>query len=335
MTKNAMPPSMKLPKAVGLLGGGVIGGAWAARFLLSGVNVKLYDPAPGAADAVLKMVNDARRAYKKLGMSLPAREGTMTLVDTVEEAVRDVDLVQESIPERLDLKHKLLQKATRAAVPDLLICSSTSGFMPSELQDGVAHPERVIVAHPFNPVYLLPLVELCGGPRAPVSALQRAAEFFRAIGMHTLIMRKEIGGFIANRIQEAIWRECLWLVKDDIATPEECDDAISYSFGLRLAIKGPFHSGGGGEALRKGLESWPPELRGLWTNFPAPEHDQAFVDKLAALQDARTDKSTSVELLAKRDECLVGILQTLRAADFGAGRSYTLWEEALRAQAAK
>ncbi|MHC1950501.1 3-hydroxyacyl-CoA dehydrogenase [Bradyrhizobium sp. UFLA06-06] len=334
MSKKSISASGYLPRAVALLGGGIIGGGWAARFLLSGVDVKLYDPAPGSAEAVRKVVDSARRAYEQMGLSLPA-QGNLTMVDTVEEAVCDVDLVQESAPERLDLKQKLLPKASKAAAPKTLICSSTSGFMPSALQEGVEHPERLIVAHPFNPVYLLPLVELCGGPRVPSSVLERAAEIFRAVGMHALVLRKEIGGFIANRIQEAIWREGLWLVHDDVATVEDVDDAIRYSFGLRLAIRGPFHMGGGGAAMRQSLEKWGPDVRSQWTNFPAPEHDKAFIDKLSAQSGARSDKSTSAQVEKKRDECLVAILQALQGENYGAGSSFLQWEKALRSQAGK
>ncbi|WP_168859313.1 3-hydroxyacyl-CoA dehydrogenase family protein [Bradyrhizobium brasilense] len=148
-------------------------------------------------------------------------------------------------------------------------------------------------------------------------------------------MRKEIGGLISSRIQEAIWRECLWLVNDDVATVEECDDAIRFSFGLRLAIKGPLHTGGGGAAMRASIEKWGPDVRSLWTNFPAPTHDQAFVDKLAAQSDARTDKSGPAEVERKRDECLIGILEVLRGANYGAGRAYAQWEETLKSQAGK
>lgn len=325
--------SGKLPRAVGLLGGGIIGGGWAARFVLNGVSIRLYDPAPGAAEAVRNIVVNARRAYQRMALPLPA-EGSLTLVDTVEEAVRDVELVQESAPERLDLKQQLLAKASRAAAPRILICSSTSGFMPSALQEGVDHPERVIVAHPFNPVYLLPLVELCAGRYADPRVLERAAEIFRSVGMHPLVVRKEIGGFIANRIQEAIWREGLWLVHDDVATLEEVDDAIRYSFGLRLAVNGPFHSSGGGASMRQSMEKWG-EVRSQWTNFPAPKHDDAFLDKLAAQSDARREKMTTAQIEQKRDERLVAVLQGLRGEAYGAGESFTHWERALRSQAAK
>ncbi|WFU71218.1 3-hydroxyacyl-CoA dehydrogenase NAD-binding domain-containing protein [Bradyrhizobium sp. CB2312] len=315
-----------------MLGGGIIGGGWAGRFVLSGVNVLLYDPARGAAEAVRKVIDDARRAYWRLGIPLPA-EGTLKVVDTIAEAVCDVEFVQESAPERLELKQQLLAAASRVAAPEILICSSTSGFMPSSLQEGVDHSERVLVGHPFNPVYLLPLVELCGGRSTDPNALDRAAEIYRSVGMRPLVVRKEVDGFIANRLQEAIWREGLWLAHDDVATLEEIDDAIRYSFGLRLAVKGPFNIGGSGAAMRQMLEKWGPDLTSKWTNYSnVPEHNDAFIDKLAEQSDARSEKLTSAQLQQKRDECLVAVLQGLRAEGYGAGETFLRWEQALRLQ---
>ncbi|MGY4167774.1 3-hydroxyacyl-CoA dehydrogenase NAD-binding domain-containing protein [Bradyrhizobium sp. USDA 4529] len=158
-------------------------------------------------------------------------EGALTVVNSVADAVRGVELVQESASERLELKQQLLADVNRAAAPAILICSSTSGFRPSPLQTGIDHPERLLIAHPFNPVYLLPLVELCAGQRTAPETLTRAAEIYCSVGMHPLVIRKEVDGFIANRLQEALWREALWLVHDDVATVQEVDDAVRYSFG--------------------------------------------------------------------------------------------------------
>ncbi|WP_247445314.1 3-hydroxyacyl-CoA dehydrogenase NAD-binding domain-containing protein, partial [Bradyrhizobium sp. 38] len=187
MSDNSTFLPEKLPRRVGLLGGGTIGGGWAARFILNGVDVRLYDPAPGAVDRVQAILANARRLYRQLTqVPLPA-EGALTVVESIAEAVADVDLVQESAPERLELKQQLLAAASRATAPDTLVCSSTSGLRPSLLQADMDHPERLLVAHPFDPVYLLPLVELCAGQRAVPKALARAADIYRAVGMHPLV----------------------------------------------------------------------------------------------------------------------------------------------------
>ncbi|WP_347340186.1 3-hydroxyacyl-CoA dehydrogenase NAD-binding domain-containing protein, partial [Bradyrhizobium brasilense] len=250
--------------------------------------MRLYDPALGAVEGVQRMLADARRAYRRLtDVPLPA-EGVLTVVDSIADAVREVDLVQESAPERLEIKRPLLAAAGRAAAQETLICSSTSGFRPSLLQAEVDCPERLLVAHPFNPVYLLPLVELCAGQRTAPETLARAAEIFRSVGMHPLVLRKEIDGFIANRLQEAMWREALWLVHDDVATVQEVDDAIRYSFGLRRAVIGPFRMAGGGRGMRQFMEKWGPSLKSPWTKLTdVPELTGAFLDKLAEQSDAQ------------------------------------------------
>ncbi|NLS74768.1 3-hydroxyacyl-CoA dehydrogenase [Bradyrhizobium brasilense] len=321
------------PRAIGLLGGGVIGGGWAARFLLNGVDVRLYGPSSAAIERVLKMLSNARRVYQQLTqVPLPA-EGALTVVDSVADAVRGVELVQESAPERLEIKRQLLAAASRAATPETLICSSTSGFRPSLLQAEVDAPERLLVAHPFNPVYLLPLVELCAGQRTAPETLVRAAKIFRSVGMHPLILRKEIDGFIANRLQEAMWREALWLVHDDVATVQEVDDAIRYSFGLRRAVIGPFRIAGGGGGMRQFMEKWGPSLKSPWTKLTdVPELTGAFLDKLAEQSDAQAhaDNLTISELERKRDDCLLGLLQVLRGERYGAGETLLYWEKELR-----
>ncbi|WP_051448316.1 3-hydroxyacyl-CoA dehydrogenase NAD-binding domain-containing protein [Bradyrhizobium sp. WSM1417] len=324
----------KPARAVGLLGGGIIGGGWAARFALNGVDVRLYGPSLGAVERVKKMLANARRAYRQLtNIPLPA-EGSLTVVESVEDAVLGVDIVQESAPERLELKQQLLATASRAASPDTLICSSTSGLRPSLLEAGVTHPGRLLVAHPFNPVYLLPLVELCAGQSTSPETLMRASQIYRAVGMHPLVVRKEVDGFIANRLQEAMWREALWLVHDDVASVQEVDDAIRYSFGLRRAVVGPFNIGGGGVAMRHLIEKWEPELRSPWTKYTnMPEHDEAFIDKLAMQSEAREDKLTVAELEQKRDDCLVAVLHGLRTQCYGAGETLTRWEKGLRDRA--
>ncbi|MGY3363376.1 3-hydroxyacyl-CoA dehydrogenase [Bradyrhizobium sp. GM2.4] len=337
MAEGSKSVSDRLPRSVGLLGGGVIGGAWTARFILNGVDVRLYGPSAGAVERVQKILLKARRAYRRLTqVPLPA-EGSLTVVESVADAVRNVELVQESAPERLDLKQQLLATASRAAAPETLICSSTSGLGPSLLQAEMENPERMLVAHPFNPAYLLPLVELCAGRRTLPKTLVRAAEIYRAVGMHPLVVRKEVDGFIANRLQEAMWREALWLVHDGVATAQEVDDAVRYSFGLRRAIIGPFRIGGGAAGMRRYMEQWGPMLKCPWTKLTeVPELTDDFLDKLAMQSDlqASTENLTLPELEQKRDDCLVAVLQALRAQGYGAGETLARWEQGLRDRAA-
>ncbi|MEY9104460.1 carnitine 3-dehydrogenase [Bradyrhizobium yuanmingense] len=320
-------------RAVGLLGGGVIGGGWAARFLLNGVDVRLYDPAPNALESVQKVLDNARRAFRKLTMVPLPPEGTLTIVESVAEAVRGVDLVQESAPESLELKQQLLAAASRAAAPGTLICSSTSGFRPSLLQAGMDDPSCFLVAHPFQPVYMLPLVELCAGERTVPEALQRAAAIYQAMGMHPLIVRKEVDGFIANRLQDAISREALWLVHDDLATLDEIDDAVRYSWALRRAAIGSYRMADGGAGMRQSIEQW--AFKWPWSRLTdKPEMGSAFLDKVAAQADALAKADPlPVPLEHKRDDLLVAVLHGLRSQGYGPGETLARWEQGLRAGA--
>ncbi|WP_342709967.1 3-hydroxyacyl-CoA dehydrogenase NAD-binding domain-containing protein [Bradyrhizobium sp. B124] len=326
----------RLPRAVGLLGGGIIGGGWAARFLLNGVDVRLYDPAPGALESVRNILANARRAFGQLTtVPLPA-EGALTVVESVADAVDSVELVQESAPERLELKQKLLAEASRATAPETLICSSTSALLPSLLQAGMDHPERFLVAHPFNPVYLVPLAELCAGQRTAPETSARVAEIYRSVGMHSILVRKEIDGFITSRVQEAAWREAIWLVHDDVASAQEVDDAVRYSFGLRWPIMGPLQTyriAVNEASGRRAMERMGPELKKLWTKLTeVPELTDAYLDKLSKQLDAQMEdeKLTFSELEQKRDDCLVAVLRGLGSQKHGAGDVLARWERALR-----
>jgi carnitine 3-dehydrogenase len=324
-----------LPRSVGLLGGGVIGGGWAARFVLNGVAVRLFDPSPSAEGRVREMLDNARRAYRSLTMvPLPA-EGELSFVASVEDAVEGAKFVQESAPERLEIKRDLLQKASRAADPGVLICSSTSGIRPTLMQASIPSPERIVVGHPFNPVYLVPLVEVCGGDETDAAAVDGAARVYEALGMHPLIVRREIDGFVADRLLEALWREALWLVHDDVATAAELDDAIRYGAGLRWAFMGTFltyRMAGGAEGIRHFLSQFGPTLEAPWTKLmDVPELTPPLVEKLAAQSDEQAGEADTNELERWRDDCLVAILQGLRSVGAGAGAGATLarWEEGL------
>ena len=322
---------------VGLLGGGVIGAGWAARFVLNGINVRVHDPDAEAERIVREVVENARSAYDRLTLAPLPPEGELAFVDSVEEAADGVDLIQESAPERLDLKRELLAAADRAAHPDALICSSTSGLRPSELQAQMARPGRFLVAHPFNPVYLLPLVELCGGARTAPESLERAHALYASVGMHPLVVRTEIDGFLADRLLEALWREALWLVHDGVATAAEVDDAIRYGAGLRWAFMGTFltYRIAGGEAgMRHFLDQFGPALAWPWTKLTdVPELTDELVDAIAAQSDEQAGGWSVRELERLRDRVLVRLLQALRSEETGAGATLAAWERGLLATA--
>ncbi|MEM9755953.1 MAG: carnitine 3-dehydrogenase [Pseudomonadota bacterium] len=299
-----------------IIGGGVIGGGWAARFLLNGWDVVVHDPAPGAGEAVEAVLSQARRALPSLYDRVLPDAGTLSFADTLSGAVAGADWVQESVPERLEVKHAVLGQITAAARPEALIASSTSGFKPSDL---TAKGARAIVAHPFNPVYLLPLVELVGD----AANTQRAAETLRGIGMAPLVLRREIDAHIADRLLEAVWREALWLVRDGVASTAEIDDAIRLGFGIRWAQMGLFETyriAGGTAGMQHFLRQFGPALHWPWSRLTdVPELTDDLVAKIAAQSDAQSGHLSIRELERLRDDNIVALLRGLRRTNSGAG----------------
>ncbi|WP_333684591.1 carnitine 3-dehydrogenase [Pontibaca methylaminivorans] len=306
-----------------IIGGGVIGGGWAARFLLHGWDVRVFDPDPEAQRKIGEVLDNARRSLPGLAdVPMPA-EGTLSYHDTIEETVTGAAWIQESVPERLDIKHQVFASVQAACDPAAVIGSSTSGFKPSELRQGAVRDGQIIVAHPFNPVYLLPLVELVGGPADDAALAERASETMRGIGMYPLHIRREIEAHIADRLLEVVWREALWLVKDGIATTEEIDNAIRYGFGLRWAQMGLFETyriAGGEAGMKHFLAQFGPTLALPWCKLTdVPEYDDDLVDLIAGQSDAQSGAWSIRELERIRDANLVAMMRALKQQDWGAG----------------
>jgi len=327
----AEPPG---PRTVGLIGAGVIGAGWAARFLLHGVDVRVFDPDPQAEEHVGRAVENARRSYADLLTAPLPAPGRLTLAASAEEAAAGAGFVQESVPEREELKRALLAAAGSVTAAEVVIASSTSGLVPSRLRAGVPHPERVVVGHPFHPVYLLPLVEVCGGDGTAAQAVEGAEAIYRAVGMAPLRVRKEIDGFVADRLLEALWREALWLVEDGVATVGEIDDAIRLGAGLRWSFMGTFlayRMAGGDAGMRGFLEHFGPALEWPWTKLTdVPELTPALIDRIATQSDAQADGRSLADLERDRDDCLVAVLRALRSCNAGAGAVLAAHEARLR-----
>ncbi|WP_410218425.1 carnitine 3-dehydrogenase [Paracoccus sp. (in: a-proteobacteria)] len=313
-------------KKAAIIGGGVIGGGWAARFLLNGWDVAVSDPDPQAERKIAEVLANARRALPALYDRRLPLEGRLIFCHDMTEAVEGADWVQESVPETLDLKHRILPAIQAAAAPLAIIGSSTSGFKPSELN---MQGTRAIVAHPFNPVYLLPLVELVGD----ASICAQAADMLRTIGMYPLTIRKEIDAHVADRLLEAVWREALWLVKDGIATTEEIDESIRMGFGIRWAQMGLFETyriAGGEAGMAHFMAQFGPALSWPWTKLmDVPEFNDELVDLIASQSDTQSGHLSIRELERLRDDNLVGMIRALRRTGSGAGRVVRAHEASL------
>ncbi|MFB9867440.1 L-carnitine dehydrogenase [Vreelandella sulfidaeris] len=295
-----------------VIGTGVIGNGWIARALAHGWDVVAFDPDPKAPARTRAFVDSAWSSLTQLGLAPNASIDRLSFVTSIEEAVTGADLIQENVPERLELKQEILAAIDATAAPDVIIGSSTSGFKPTDLQQRCQRaPGRVMVAHPFNPVYLLPLVELVGGEATHAEQLSTAQALYQALAMRPLVVRREIEGHIADRLMEALWREALHLVNDGVATTEEIDAAVVYGCGLRWSLMGTFltfHLAGGEPGMRHMLEQFGPALKLPWTKLQAPELTDELIDKVVEGCEYQAAGRSVATLDRRRDDFLVELL---------------------------
>ena len=312
-------------KTIGLLGTGVIGAGWAARALHTGINVVASDIDPKMEDWINEAVENALPSLQSLteGITLPPK-GKLTFTTDPISMSQQVDFIQENIPEVLDIKRKSLKSIAEVTNKEIIISSSTSGFMPTELQQGMTFPERFIVGHPFNPVYLCPLVEIVGGKETSDKVKKIAKIFYESMGMHTLMLRKEVPGHISDRLQEAMWREILHALNDDIATTGELDESIVYGPGLRWSIMGMnqiYMIAGGKGGARHFIEQFGPALKWPWSHLKAPELSNEIIDRFVEGVEAQSEGKSIREMEKIRDECLVAIQKVLSKHNMGAGKT--------------
>ncbi|MFF3742542.1 3-hydroxyacyl-CoA dehydrogenase NAD-binding domain-containing protein [Streptomyces kronopolitis] len=300
-------------RRVACIGAGVIGGGWAAHFLARGYDVTAWDPAPDAEEKLRRLVAAAWPALEQMGTAEGAAPERLTVAGSLAEAVADADFVQESAPEKLELKRSLLAELTAATRPGVVIASSTSGYPMTDMQTAAGDPGRLVVGHPFNPPYLIPLVEVVGGERTDRAAVDWASRFYKAAGKSILTMDRELPGFIANRLQEALWREALHMVASGEATVEDIDASITEGPGLRWAFMGPcltFALAGGEGGMAHMLDHFGPSLKSPWTRLEAPELDRALRDAMVEGCDRAAGDRSYADLVAARDQ---GVIDVLRA----------------------
>ncbi|MCB9430845.1 MAG: L-carnitine dehydrogenase [Ardenticatenaceae bacterium] len=307
-------PEVTNVERVAVIGTGVIGSGWIAHFLRQGMQVRAWDPASDAEEKVRERLTAVWPILTRLGLHPNASPDNLTFCATLEEAVADAQFVQENTPERLPIKIASLKAIDAACPPDTIIASSTSGYLMSEMDVECQHPERCTVAHPFNPPYLMPVVEVVASPRTSLEAHQWAVDFYRVTGKQPLKLTKEVPGFVADRIMEAVWREILHMIDNDMATVEEIDMAVRYGPGIRWAMMGPLtvlHLGGGEGGMAHLIHQFGPSLQAPWTFLQPPELTDELAQKVIDGCDRLTEGVPIRELEAERDDLLIRMLELL------------------------
>jgi carnitine 3-dehydrogenase len=301
-----------MAERVAVVGGGTIGSGWAAHFLRMGLDVRAWDPAPGFDERMRDAVARAWPTLADLGLRAGASPDRLTFAGSLADAVADATFVQESSPERIDQKLALFADLDASAPPDTILASSTSALPMTAIQARCSRPERTVVGHPFNPPYLIPLVEVVGGAQTSAATVERACAFYAANGKEVVRLEREVHGFIANRLQEAMWREMLHMIAAGEATFDQIDRAIVHGPGLRWAVAGPglvYHLAGGAGGMAHCLEAFgPAEDEPYCRMDPPPMTDQlraALIDGA----DAEAGGRPVAELERIRDESIVRVLQ--------------------------
>ncbi len=299
---------------VGILGTGVIGGGWALHFLRQGLEVVAHDPGPGSTEKLKRMVDQTWPTMERMGLKQGASPDNLVFASSLSELAAQVQVIQESTTEELSQKQALFADLDAATDPEVIICSSTSGLAMTDIQAKCTHPERTVVGHPFNPPYIIPLVEVVGGTRTSSESVDWAVGFYQKFGKKPIRMDKELSGFIANRLQEALWREALHMVNAGEATVQEIDDSIRFGPGLRWAIMGPcltFHLAGGDDGMAHMLDHFGPSLLEPWTRLKAPELTSQLRNRMVdgCIQSAQDNDMSN--LVRQRDDCLIRIMHAL------------------------
>lgn len=301
-------------KIVTIVGAGIIGAGWAARMLACGLIVKAYDPSAKARKQLLSNTKIALKSLQRLGLNKNAKLSNLKIYSGLRDSLHSTTFVQENAPENEKLKRKLLKDIDKLLPKNIIIASSSSGLLPTRIQSLCNYPERVCIGHPFNPVYLLPLVELVSGKQTKKNTITIAKKFYEEIGMKPLIVKKEIEGYISDRLQEALWREALHIIKDGVASTQDVDDAIVYGPGLRWSFMGvclTFHLAGGQTGMRHMLEQFGPALKLPWTKLKAPKLDAKLKKLMISGTKKQSGKYSIKDLEVQRDIFLIEIMKTL------------------------
>ena len=301
-------------KNIAVIGTGVIGTGWIIRFLFNKKKLKVYDPQLNQKEFLLDEIKRVQPILKRFYKGKTNLSKQLVFCDSIQEAVHNADFIQENAPENEKLKIKIISDISKYAKFDSIIASSSSGLLPTKLQSKCINPKRLIIGHPFNPVYLLPLVELVPGKKTDKKFINKANRFYSTIGMKTLILKKELPGYLSDRLQESMWRESLHIINDGFASTKDLDDAIIYGPGLRWSLMGTFltfHLAGGKMGMSHMLDQFGPALKLPWTKLKAPILSKSLKKKIIDGTKIQSKNKSIKNLSNLRDNFLIDLQKLL------------------------
>ena len=300
---------------IAVVGTGVIGTGWIIRFLFNKKQIKIFDPSEKQKKFLLDELKRTAPLLKKFYKSNININNQLEFCSSIKAAVSDADLIQENTPENEKLKIRIIKEISHHSKKSAIIASSSSGLLPSRIQSKAQHPERVLIAHPFNPVYLLPLVEIVPGKKTAKKNILEAKKFYTKMGMKTLILKKELPGYLSDRLQESMWRESLHIINEGFASTKDLDDAIIYGPGLRWSLMGTFltfHLAGGEMGMKHMLEQFGPALKLPWTKLKAPKLTNSLKKKIIEGTKIQSKKKSVKNLANLRDNFLIDLQKLLK-----------------------
>ena len=299
-------------KKIAIIGTGVIGAGWAIRLLAKNKVVNVYDPNISQLNFLKNEIRRVSKSVLRFYKTNKLNINNLYFNNSIKDAVKDADLIQENAPENLNIKKKIVKEISKWAKPNAIIASSSSGLLPTKIQQSCKLPERFLIAHPFNPVYLLPLVELVKGKKTKINFIKKSKIFYQSIDMYPLILKKEVEGYLSDRLQESMWRESLHLLDENLASSDDLDKAIIHGPGLRWALMGnflTFHLAGGKLGMKHTLEQFGPTLKIPWTKLKAPNLTKKLSNKIIR-ETKKQSKGTSInKLTTMRDNFIVDLLK--------------------------
>jgi ketoreductase RED1 len=301
-----------------IVGGGVIGGSWAALFLAHGMKVVICDPAPKIKEIATPQINAALEELATIGLTLPDRPLPLTYDSVLSQAVSSADIIQENGPEKKEFKQNLWADVEKYCKPEALLLSSSSGIPASVQSELMSHPDRLVIGHPFTPPHIMPLVEVVPGSAKNEETIKKVIAFYEGLGKTVVALRKEITSFVGNRLQSALFREAVYLVREGVVSVDELDHVVTASLGIRWAVAGPFksfHLGGGPGGLQHFLDTLGGSMERLWPHLGTASFDDSTKQLLMKQANESFGKVSYEVLTSARDKMELAMVGLLKDAE--------------------